>query len=145
MSDVSFSGPLFDGRAIEELHRGVDDVRRKLADKGKELARQAFAGQIRDDHGRFLSSITETDTSRTYTTASGHKTYSLPVDVGSNEIAVTTELATYGPWLEGTGSRNESTRFKGYHGFRQAAQALDQQAEVLADEAIKPYVEGMNR
>jgi hypothetical protein len=30
----------------------------------------------------------------------------------------------YGPWLEGTGSRNRTTRFKGYASFRRAAQAV---------------------
>ena len=31
----------------------------------------------------------------------------------------------YGPWLEGVGSRNNTTRFKGYRAFRRAAQALE--------------------
>lgn len=31
----------------------------------------------------------------------------------------------YGPWLEGTGSRNASTRFKGYRSFRRTAQWLN--------------------
>ena len=33
----------------------------------------------------------------------------------------------YGPWLEGTGSRNASTHFKGYSSFRKTAQWLRQQ------------------
>jgi hypothetical protein len=69
----------------------------------------------------------------------------MPVIVDrSAETVVTTELATYGPWLEGTGSRNETTRFKGYHGYRKAAQELDRVAGDLADVAIRPYVEEMN-
>ena len=31
----------------------------------------------------------------------------------------------YGPWLEGTGSRNATTRFKGYAAFRRARQELE--------------------
>ncbi len=39
----------------------------------------------------------------------------------------------YGPWLEGTSSRNQTTRFKGYSSFRLTAQWLQQQtAKVLA-------------
>lgn len=30
----------------------------------------------------------------------------------------------YGPWLEGTGSRNQTTRFKGYGSFRKTAQFM---------------------
>lgn len=30
----------------------------------------------------------------------------------------------YGPWLEGTSRRNATTRFKGYHSFRRAAQTV---------------------
>ena len=31
----------------------------------------------------------------------------------------------YGPWLEGTSSRNKTTRFRGYALFRRATQQLD--------------------
>lgn len=104
-----------------------------------------FAGQIRQNHGRFLASITTTDRSRDYTTRSRRHTYTLPVVVDSSaETVVTTDLATYGPWLEGTGSRNETTRFKGYHGFRRAGQELDRIAGRTADEAISAHVRGMS-
>lgn len=146
MSDyVHTSGPLFDGHAEELLAEAVKAVRRKLSDRGEQLAREAFAGQIHDDHGRFLGSITSIDSTRAFTTASGHKSYTMTVPVDPSESAVTSSVATYGPWLEGTGSRNDSTRFKGYHGFRRAGQELDRQAKELADEAMKPYVERMNR
>jgi len=32
----------------------------------------------------------------------------------------------YGPWLEGTGSRNETTRFKGYSSFRRTTQFMEE-------------------
>lgn len=146
MSDyVTTSGPLFDGRAEEILDRAARDIRHKLAEKGESLARESFAGSINVDTGHFLSSITAIDSSRSFTSVSGHKTYSMEVTVDSAEEVVTTDLATYGPWLEGTGSRNETTRFKGYHGFRRAGQELDRMAEQIADEAIRPSVEEMNR
>ena len=47
----------------------------------------------------------------------------------------------YGPWLEGVGSRNETTRFKGYGSFRRTAQELQKMVpQVLGrhlDRAIK--------
>ena len=39
----------------------------------------------------------------------------------------------YGPWLEGTGSRNyHVTRFRGYHTFRRAGQILPEKAHAIA-------------
>lgn len=146
MSYVTTSGPLFDGRVEELLDQAAHEIRRKLAQRGEELARESFAGSINVDHGHFLSSITAIDSSRTFTTVSGHKSYTMEVAVDhATEDVVTTDLATYGPWLEGTGSRNETTRFKGYHGFRRAGQELDRVAESIADEAMRPYAEEMNR
>lgn len=138
--DVRFSGPLFDGRAEAALNRGIHAVRETVADRGKNMAAAAFTSAIRDNHGRFTRSFTTTDASRTYQT--GEYTLVVTTD-NSAETIVTTDLATYGPWLEGTGSRNQSTRFKGYHGMRLAAQGLNAVAGVLGDEAIRPYVAEM--
>lgn len=147
MSDyVRTSGPLFDGRAESALDRAVRAIRNKIADEGERIVREQFAGSIRDDQGHFLGSITAIEESRAFTTTSGRKSYTMEVTVDSaTEEAVTSDLATYGPWLEGTGSRNDTTRFKGYHGFRQATQELDRRATDLADQAMRPFVEEMNR
>lgn len=141
MEGVTFYGPLFDGRAQAAATAGTDAIRRGLAEAAKNLVVAAFEGQIKDNQGEFLGSITTTSHSRTYSTNSGHKTYSMPVVVPdmATDTVVTTELASYGPWLEGTGSRNETTRFKGYHGFRMAAQELDRMAEPYAEREFLPY------
>lgn len=138
------SGPMFDGRADAAMHRGLEAVRERVAAEGVTLTRAAFLGAIRDNHGRFLASITTTGHSVVYSSESGRHSYSMPVTVDAVEDIVTTDLATYGPWLEGVGSRNHSTRFKGYHGFRRAGQALDRVAGRLGDEAIHPYVREMS-
>ena len=39
----------------------------------------------------------------------------------------------YGPWLEGVGSRNATTRFKGYWAFRKAAAALEMRISEMGD------------
>lgn len=144
-SSVRTSGPLFDGRAGIALREGIESVRHDVAKRGVELTMAAFTGSIRADRGGMQRSITTTGSSRTYSTRSGRKTYSLPVAVDDlSETVVTTDLATYGPWLEGTSSRNETTRFPGYHGFRRAGQELDRVAGGIAGESIRPYVERMN-
>lgn len=50
----------------------------------------------------------------------------------------------YGPWLEGTGSRNKTTRFKGYKTFRIVKQDLDKDADMLAQPLVDDFVRGMN-
>lgn len=145
MDDVTTSGPLFDGRAEAELHRGIEEIRHRVAERGQNRVQSVFAGQIRENHGRFLSSITVIDATRAFSTRSGRHVYTMVVSADrAAEQVVTTDLASYGPWLEGSGSRNETTRFKGYHGFRMAGQELDGEAGRIAEETIKPYVAEMN-
>ena len=46
----------------------------------------------------------------------------------------------YGPWLEGTGSRNRTTRFKGYASFRLAVQDVQRRVPSLADHVVKRHM-----
>jgi len=43
----------------------------------------------------------------------------------------------YGPWLEGVGSRNATTRFKGYWSFRKAATRLEARIGGMADRLFR--------
>lgn len=48
----------------------------------------------------------------------------------------------YGPWLEGTSKRNQTTRFKGYSSFRLTAQWLNKQApDIVREQAAKLMAE----
>ena len=51
----------------------------------------------------------------------------------------------YGPWLEGTGSRNETTRFKGYSMFRKTRQWAEKQAPEIARKHIQRIITRLNR
>ncbi len=46
----------------------------------------------------------------------------------------------YGPWLEGTGSRNKTTRFKGYWTFRYVTQQVRGRADGIAERVLRPYL-----
>lgn len=46
----------------------------------------------------------------------------------------------YGPWLEGTGSRNQTTKFKGYAAARLAAQELEAQADQVLQPAVQRLI-----
>lgn len=43
----------------------------------------------------------------------------------------------YGPWLEGVGSRNATTRFKGYHAFRIVASMMDEKIRQIAERRLR--------
>ena len=58
-------------------------------------------------------------------------------DRAVTDLAVTDTPVVYGPWLEGVGSRNKTTRFKGYGTFRRVAQQLDADAGVLAEKELR--------
>jgi hypothetical protein len=49
----------------------------------------------------------------------------------------------YGPWLEGTGSRNATTRFKGYASFRRAAQVTRSRVRHIAGGVVSQYIKRM--
>jgi hypothetical protein len=160
---VDTSGPVFDGRSAAIMARGVTAVRQAIANDVKRTAAASFTGNIRVNHGVFLSTLTIIGSSRVFewegfwTKDNVHnhprkgrhlvnRTYTMPITVENpvTDLVVTTRLSMYGPWLEGTGSRNETTRFKGYHGFRVAATVAGMRAETTAERALDPYVADLN-
>jgi hypothetical protein len=60
-----------------------------------------------------------------------------------DDVVVHDRGVIYGPWLEGTSSRNQSTRFKGYASFRRATQAVDKQAVGWIADVAQRYVSRM--
>lgn len=50
----------------------------------------------------------------------------------------------YGPWLEGTSSRNQTTRFKGYAMFRRTKQQLDKEKDRIMGRAIARAARRLN-
>ena len=140
--DVTTTGPLFDGRAQSAMTRGTEAVKQKLAAEGMRLATSYLTSSIRHQStGAAPRAITSTEKSTAYQTGR----YSMLVNVdSSSDIVVTTDLATYGPWLEGSGSRNETTRFKGYGSLRRAGDTLESSAGDIASAELERYVEEMN-
>ncbi len=50
----------------------------------------------------------------------------------------------YGPWLEGTGSRNVTTRFKGYGMFRRTRDWMQLRAKSIVEPHIRRAVRKLN-
>lgn len=127
MSDVSYSGPLFDGTAPGIIDRYAKAAQDKLGQHAEDEVHARLGEVIRHPTGYYEAHI---HTERQV-----------------NDLVVTDTPVVYGPWLEGTGSRNApKTRFPGYHTFRYVFQKLDGEAGGLADAELDEggYIEELN-
>ena len=112
MPTVSVRGPFFEIGAIA-AKRAVEDVVRELVNDGE----KAVDVQLYPGHG-FIT---------------GHYKRSVHGELqDSYHGRIHDSRVVYGPWLEGVGSRNERSRFKGYRMFRNAFQRLESiKAEIV--------------
>ena len=114
---VDTSGPIFDGRAGFIVDRMVDDIAQEVAQAGEDLVQGRLAMSLRHPTGRYQGCI-----------RIENRGFATRIIDDSNII--------YGPWLEGVGSRNRTTRFKGYASFRLAGQQLQRQAHGIASRVV---------
>lgn len=114
------SGPLFDGRAT----RAMDEFADELEEEGAEWAHDHIIGtyhrSFKDPTPRYEFAV------RVRKTRGGAEVWD-----GGQAGPV------YGPWLEGVGSRNATTRFKGYWAFRKASEALDRRIAEMGDSLFR--------
>lgn len=118
------SGPFFDGRANKAIQDFLDEVTFEAAGEGAELVKDDLRKVIRNPTPIYWTRV------RTVESMNGATTYvhNLPYD----------------HWIEGTGSRNKTTRFKGYFAFRRMTQVLRQRIPTIVRRTIRPYLGRMN-
>ena len=121
--DVEKHGPIFDGRAAAAVEAFCRASEREIAQRGVDLVHAALSTSIRHPTGYYESHVV--------------------ADRSSGGYEVTDGGVVYGPWLEGVGSRNRTTRFKGYASFRRASATLDREAEGVAERTLPPYLARM--
>lgn len=114
---VTTRGPILDGRTQVMLDRAVHDWEDHLSEVGADYVRAELERVLRVETPYYRLQITSQE-------RPGHH-------------VITDQGVIYGPWLEGTGSRNKTTRFKGYATFRRVTAKL--QAESVR--IIQPYVD----
>lgn len=124
MDEVIVRGPLFNGRVLAETEVMTSDIERTIADDAVNKVHN-YLGQVLQHPTGYYESQIQTDRA-------------------SDGVRVTDGGVIYGPWLEGTGSRNETTRFKGYHTFREVAQEIDREAGAVAREVALKHEAAMN-
>lgn len=120
-ADVTTSGPLFDGRADIALRHACADAERRIAILGASMVRTLLGKVIRrPSNPPFYQNQVE----------------ALPTHPGWK---IWDQDVVYGPWLEGTGSRNRTTRFKGYFTFRLIAAKLQTMAAGICERVLVTY------
>lgn len=120
---VRRDGPAFNGRAERVARQLVQATEDELADSGVNLVLAQLGRVLQHPTGYYESQI------RT--------------DRQGGDAVVTDGGVIYGPWLEGVGSRNRTTRFKGYFTFRRVSQRIDRQAQHIAQRVLPKYLQRM--
>lgn len=114
-------GHIARGTAPRHVGRAMDNI-------GKEVAQYA-----RTQVDRRLNQVLRTQTPY-YRTR-------IQVVRSGGDWEVNDSGVIYGPWLEGTGSRNAPvTRFKGYRTFRYVTQLVRGRADAIARRVLAPYL-----
>jgi hypothetical protein len=119
---AAVSGPLF--HADTQVGLMLRRIERDVAQEGYRLVQVNLAGSLRHPTGYYQSHIRVTKE---------------PLGTSVNDSSV-----VYGPWLEGVGSRNRTTRFKGYFSFRRASEQLDRQAVRIAIPAVEQFIRAVS-
>lgn len=121
MSDVEvrISGPLFDGRRDIATRQFISDLTRDIAGQALSEVQMILDRSIRNPTPYYETQIN--------------------VRREGLDSVVNDRGVVYGPWLEGVGSRNRTTRFKGYAAFRRGKQAVRAKVPRLLQHALSRY------
>lgn len=114
---MRYDGPLFDMRGRRAFNDFRDDLEEEAAEWTLDHIQNTFHTHFKQPTGYYESNVRIRNSNEVWDGGLGG-----PV---------------YGPWLEGVGSRNNTTRFKGYHAFRKAASALDRRIEEMGDRLFR--------
>lgn len=112
-------GPMFSGKTAVAMHTYADQVGYKVATYAEDMVQERLRQVLQHPTGYYQSRIS--------------------VDRAGTGYRVSDGGVVYGPWLEGTSSRNQSTRFKGYSTFRRTKALVDRKAPQIAAELLTRY------
>lgn len=101
---VIITGPMFNGMAQAAMAAMVDELQYYIAAQGLAEVQLILDRSIQHPTPYYETQVT--------------------VQRRGDDWVTHDRGIVYGPWLEGTSRRNATTRFKGYHAFRRATEAL---------------------
>jgi len=118
---VDKRGPLFDGRAEAAAADAADSIEKSVATLGASMVRSRMDRVFKQQTPFYrLLNVAAQD-------PPGWKIWD------QNKVL-------YGHWLEGVGSRNKTTRFKGYRTYRLITQQLRARAKAMGQSVIVRYM-----
>lgn len=122
--NVTYSGPFFTGAAEADISRACDEIQDQVA------------AQANADVHLWMNHFFK------------HPTPYYETQVTVQRMAESTVVhdrgVIYGPWLAGQGSRNQTTRFKGYAHWRLATQQAEAAVPRLAETVLRRHEEAWN-
>jgi len=123
---TSTHGPMFNGRTRRATGDFSDEWEEECAEYALDQVRKIHTASFREPTGYYASHVRIRRDSRGPYVGDGG-------------------IIPYGPWLEGVGSRNAASRFKGYHAFRKAAAMLDRKAHSIGERLLdRRFLRRMN-
>jgi hypothetical protein len=120
--EINAHGPLFDGAWQPAMDEFITEAVQEVGQQALSLWHHNLDGSLQHPTGYYESQLIS-------------ELVAADVDIVSDRGII------YGPWLEGTGSRNSTTRFKGYAAQRRAATELEGQL----DRVLAPVVARLTR
>lgn len=114
---VRTSGPLFSGEAARVLDRMTEEIAREVGKVAEQDVQQRLKTVLRHPTGKYQRRIRAA------------------VESGGR-VVIDDQRSVYGPWLEGTSSRNRTTRFKGYATFRRVRQQVEAKSGRIAQQVV---------
>jgi hypothetical protein len=119
---VEADGPFFDGTGPAMLR----EAERQMSNKAAKAVQ------------RHVSTIGKRNFRYEYAPATYFFENHVEVDRVADGHLVHANQVVYGNWLEGTSSRNQTSRFKGYHLFRTATQEVQRRLpDILTDDEMR--------
>lgn len=114
---VQHHGPLFTGELRRRIPQAIHEAQQEIAQVGADHLRSDLGRPpFRNPTGWYRSHVTQKQLGELW----------VIWDTG----------VVYGPWLAGTGSRNASSRFKGYHHWRRAISYTNRIARPITEKII---------
>ncbi len=117
MADIDYDGPLFNGRAVKIFDDFAKDAEKDIAQAALRGIKRRFHVKFRHPTGRYESNVR--------------------ISSAGEGTQISDGGIVYGPWLEGIGEKNRTSRFKGYHSFEEAAQEIDGRADDIAERTFR--------
>lgn len=120
-------GPFFDDRVHRAFSDYEDELEEEMAEWALRHIKRTYHREFKQPTGYYETHV------RTHNVSGA-------IDVWDGGQAG----PVYGPWLEGVGSRNNTTRFKGYHAFRNAAIALERRSQEMGERILVRFINRMS-